>query len=95
MRRRSSPALQMGLAVLGLAAALGLVAWRQGRALDVLGDLSRERSHEGLLIAARADLERRIQTLESRTRVVPEARRLLGMRSPESAEIVILAGEAP
>ncbi len=95
MRRRAPSVVLGGLAAAGLVAALVLVAWRQGRALDVLGVLAEARGERSLLIAEAAELERRIQTLGSRTRVVPEARRRLGMRPPESAEIVILPGEAP
>ena len=51
--------------------------------------------YEPMALDERADLERLIQVLESRTRVVPEARRLLGMRTPNASEIVILPGEAP
>ena len=77
-----------------LLGALGFVAWRQTRALKGLADLSQVRAERGLALDERADLERRIQALESRARVVPEARRLLGMRIPNTSEIVILPGEA-
>ena len=86
---------QAAVATLGLLVALGLVIWRQGRALEALAELDGARRERGLLIAEQAELERRIQQLESRAHVVPEARRVLGMRSPEAAEIVILPGEAP
>ena len=95
MRRRPSYLLQATVGVVGMLTALTLVAWRQGRAFEVLGELAGARNEEGLLVAERAELERRIQTLESRTRIVPEARRRLGMRIPDAAEIVILPGEAP
>lgn len=81
------------LAVVVLVTALALVAWRQSRALEALAELDRARQEKGLLLAERAELERRVQVLGSRARVVPEARRRLGMRTPESAEIVILPGE--
>jgi hypothetical protein len=77
-----------------LLGALGFVAWRQARALEGLADLSQVRADRGFARDERADLERRIQVLESRSRVVPEARRLLGMRIPNASEIVILPGEA-
>ena len=75
--------------------ALGLVAWRQARALEGLAGLSQVRAERGLALAQRGDLERRVQMLVSRAQVVPEARRLLGMRTPNASEIVILPGEAP
>jgi cell division protein FtsL len=86
---------QAAVAAVALLGALGLVVWRQGRAREGLAELDLARREKGLLVAERAELERQIQRLESRARVVPEARRLLGMRTPEAAEIVILPGEAP
>jgi hypothetical protein len=77
-----------------LLGALGFVAWRQTRALKGLADLSQVRAEQRLVLDERADLERYIRGLESRSRVVPEARRLLGMRIPNASEIVILPGEA-
>lgn len=85
---------QAAVAGIGLLAALGLVIWRQGRALEALAQLDDARRAKGVLVAERAELERSIQALESRARVVPEARRLLDMRTPEAVEIVILPGEA-
>ena len=93
--RRSFGVPRTGVAVAALLGSLGLVVWRQARALEALADLDQVRTERGLLIAEHADLERRIQVLESRTRVVPEALRRLGMRTPASTEIVILPGEAP
>jgi hypothetical protein len=86
---------QTAVAALALLGALGLVVWRQGRALEALAQLDGTRREKALLVADQAELERRIQVLESRTRVVPAARRVLGMRTPGAAEIVILPGEAP
>ena len=94
-RRERGFVPQVGVAAVVLLGALGLVVWRQTRALEGLADLSQARSERALALDERADLERRIQMLESRARVVPEARRLLGMRTPNASEIVILPGEAP
>ncbi|MSR36634.1 MAG: hypothetical protein EXR95_08335 [Gemmatimonadetes bacterium] len=85
---------QATLATVGLIMALGLVVWRQGRALEALAELDSARREKGLLIAEQSELARRIQVLESRAHVVSEARRRLGMRTPEAAEIVILPGGA-
>ena len=60
-----------------------------------MADLAQVRTERRLAIDELADMERRIQVLESRSRVVPEARRLLGMSTPNASEIVILPGEAP
>jgi cell division protein FtsL len=89
-RRGSRTVVHATLAVVGLLGALGLVVWRQGRAYEALSQLDETRREKGMLIAERSELDRRVQALESRARVVPDARRLLGMRTPESAEIVIL-----
>ena len=98
MSRRSKSGGTLPRAVLSavlLIGALALVVYRQSRALEALAELDRVRADRGVAIAERADLERRIQMLESRSRVVPEARRRLGMRTPDATEIVYLAGEAP
>ena len=75
-----------------LLGALGMVTWRQGRALEslaVLDDLHRQVS---VASAERAELERDVMVLESRARVVPEARDRLGMHVPKGAELVTLSG---
>ena len=91
--RVSMRVVQTTVAALALLGALGLVVWRQSRALEALALLDTSRREKALLIADQAELERRIQQLESRARVVPRARDALGMRTPEAAEIVILPGE--
>ena len=85
----------VGVVAVVLLGSLGFVVWRQARALEGLVDLAQVRTELGLAIDERVDLERHIQVLESRARVVPEARHLLGMRTPNASEIVILPGEAP
>lgn len=89
MRRLSFP-VATALAVTLLLAALSLVTWRQARAYESLAELDRLRRAVSLEEAERAELERRIQHLESRARVVREARERLGMRTPSAEEIVIL-----
>jgi cell division protein FtsL len=39
------------------------------------------------------ELEREIQVLTSRARIVPEARERLGMHTPDASELVILLAE--
>ena len=75
-----------------LLAALSLVTWRQARAREALADLDGLRRELSLMTAERNDLGNRILVLESRGRVIPAARDRLGMRTPDSAEIVWLAG---
>jgi cell division protein FtsL len=83
-------AAALGMAL--LLAALSLVTWRQARAREALADLDGLRRELSLMAAERNDLGNRIQVLESRGRVVPAARDGLGMRTPDGAEIVWLAG---
>ena len=90
-----SRATRLLVASLALASSLALVAWRQSRALEALEDLERARQSRALTEAELSALERHIQYLESRGRVVPEAREKLSMRTPQAREIVILPGEAP
>jgi cell division protein FtsL len=80
------------MAALALFSALALVAWRQGRALEAHEALEGTRRERALAEAERAELERRIEFLESRARVAPAARARLGMRTPEAGEMVLIAG---
>ena len=84
----------VALATAALLASLSLVAWRQARALEVLERLDEVRRELTLSESEKADLLSRVRVLESRGRVVPEAREELRMRMPDASEIVILAGVA-
>jgi cell division protein FtsL len=92
---RTYSVILTALAVVALLAALSLVTWRQARALEALRDLDTLQRELSLVEAERADLHRRIQTLESRGHVVPAARERLGMRTPSAGEIILLEGEVP
>lgn len=92
MRRLAGTSL-VALATAILLASLSLVAWRQARALESLESLDGLRRDLTLAQAEREELELRVHELESRGRIVPEARRRLGMRVPDAAEIVILPGD--
>lgn len=92
MRRLSGPT-RVALAVAVFLASLSVVAWRQSRALETLETLDRTRREVELARAERAELLRRTRHLESRGRVVPEARSRLDMHLPDASEIVYLAGE--
>lgn len=83
----------VALAVALLLASLSLVTWRQSRALEALATLDGIRRERSLAEAEVTELTRRIQHLESRTRVVSEARERLGMHVPGDDEIVHLRGE--
>ncbi len=77
-----------------LLGALGMVTWRQSRALESLALLDELNRQMSVAAAERVDLEREILVLESRARVVPEARERLGMHVPEGVELVTLPGDS-
>ncbi len=85
------------LAAVLLLSALGLVAWRQARALERLEELDGLERGISLLLAERDELQSRVRALESRGHVGPAARDRLGMRTPsdEAGEIVLLPGVTP
>ena len=84
----------VALATAALLASLSLVTWRQARAMESLEQVDGIRRELSLGESERADLLSLVRVLESRGRVVPEAREELGMRMPDASEIVILAGDA-
>ncbi|MFW6201669.1 MAG: hypothetical protein ACOC8B_03765 [Gemmatimonadota bacterium] len=73
-----------------LLASLTLVVRRQSRALDALRSLDELRRERAVMAAARAELVRDLERLESRGHVVEIARRELGMHIPGTDEIVLL-----
>jgi len=85
--------LRTALAVVVLLTSLGLVTWRQSRAFESLASLDESRRQASVAAAELVELERRIQVLESRGRVVPAARTRLDMHTPDATELVILPGE--
>ena len=85
--------MRLAVVTLVLAASLILVAWRQGRALEALAALDAVRHERVLAEAEKSEMERRIEYLESRGRVVGEARTRLHMRTPDASEIRLLPGE--
>jgi hypothetical protein len=89
----------LGRAVVTIAVllgSLGYVTWRQSRALETLEEWDELRRASAVARAQVVELEREIQVLTSRARVVPEARARLDMHTPDASELVILlAEEAP
>jgi len=81
------------LALVALLGALGLVPWRQSRAFESLRELDDTRRLVSVNEAERLELARTIQVMESRAQVVPRAREMLGMHTPDAAELVILPGD--
>jgi cell division protein FtsL len=76
-----------------LVGSLGYVTWRQSRALETLAEWDELRRRTAVARAQVVELEREIQVLSSRSRVVPEARERLGMHTPDASELVILLAE--
>ncbi|MDT8367825.1 MAG: hypothetical protein RQ745_01365 [Longimicrobiales bacterium] len=89
----TAPRIAMVLAV--FLGSLTLVAWRQGRALDLMGKVDSVRAAVSLEHAETDELQHRIQRLESRAWVVEQARVRLGMHRPDASEIRILSGGRP
>ena len=93
-RAFGAPSL-LAIGFAGVLASLSLVTWRQSRAFEALAALDEVRRDLSLATAEQTELERRIQGLESRTRVSTVATQRLGMHQPETAEMVLLSGGAP
>jgi hypothetical protein len=88
--RRGTGAIRMGIACALLYGSLSLVVWRQSRALEELRGLDAARAERALLQAERSELQRSIQRLESRGRIVAVAGERFGLRTPARSEIVFL-----
>ncbi len=91
MNRVGTP-MRVAVSVAAFLASLSLVAWRQGRAFEVMGDLDNARNEISLAQAERLDIEAQVVYLVSRAHVVPQARARLGMHVAGAGEQVILAG---
>jgi hypothetical protein len=90
MRQQQPGLVRAALALALLLLALSFVIWRQSRALEGLRSLDQLRAQLALNTAERGKLAIRIQRLESRGRIVADARTRLGLRVPVADEIVIL-----
>jgi cell division protein FtsL len=88
--RRIPDVLRVSMAVVTLLGSLGLVTWRQSRALETLARLDELQLETSLAEAERGQLNGAIQALESRVRVVPAARDRLGMHLAATEEMVFL-----
>jgi hypothetical protein len=77
----------IALGLLGLLGVASIVVWRRSRALAearIVRDLTNERR---TLISQRTGLERDLQNLSSRARVVPAAEKRLGMHVATELEV--------
>lgn len=93
--RKGTPVIRTAFLFAVLLASLTLVVWRQSRALEVLRSLEATRRERVVAEARRTALLRRIEQLESRSRVSEAAHDRFGMRLPEGDEIVILPLREP
>lgn len=100
MARRSGGRGVIRLALLFAAflASLSLVVWRQSQALELLRSIDGLRRERAVEEARRTELVRKVDALESRSRIVGLAAERFGMRVPAGDEIVLLplsAGKMP
>lgn len=84
------PVIRAGLLFMLLLGSLTAVVWRQSRALEMQRALEVVRAERVLEESRRSSLLRRVEHLESRSRVSEAAGSRLGMRLPTGEEIVIL-----
>lgn len=94
MKQQGNGAIRTTLAFAVFFVSLSLVVFRQSRSLEELRGLDGARSERTILQAERADLQREIQRLESRSRIVATAGDRLGLRLPGAHEIVFLQAPA-
>jgi cell division protein FtsL len=92
--KRGRGAIRMSAALALLFASLALVIWRQSRTLEELRALEAARSERAVLQAERSELQRELQRLESRARIVAVAGERLKLRTPNADEIVFLQSPA-
>jgi len=90
-RSWATPSLLV-LGFTGFLSSLSLVTWRQSRAFEALAELDGVERSLSLAESERAELLRRIQGLDSRTRISSVAQERLGMHRPEASEMVLLSG---
>jgi len=89
--RSHAGVLRLALVFTTLLASMCLVVWRQSRTLELLSALEKARTARAMGEAERSELNRKIEYLESYSRILNEARRL-GLKTPDTdeAEIVFL-----
>lgn len=87
--KRGRGTLRFALALAAMFGALSLVVWRQSRSLEELRALDASRSERAILESERGTLQRNIQELEGRERIVAVGARL-GLHAPAASELVIL-----
>ena len=80
------------ISFVGLAASMFLTSYRQSRALGLLQTSDQVERDVASSESEGDELRRRIQHLESRSRISQVAEENLGMHKPQASEMVILSG---
>lgn len=91
MKAGSMPVVAV-VAAAAFFASLSAVAWRQGRARDVMETREHLRIELALEKDALGEREQEVRGLESRRHVTSEGEFTLGMRMPGDAEVIHLTG---
>ena len=91
MKTQSLPLIAL-LCAAAFFASLSAVAWRQGRAREVMEQRERLRIELALEKDALGEREQEARALESRRHVTTESETSLGMRMPGDAEVIHLTG---
>lgn len=89
-RARVASVWRVALVLACVFGSLGLVAWRQTRASMHLREINQLQREIDIVRAEIATLQRRLQRLQSRGYIMEVAGSRLGMRLPESDEILLL-----
>ena len=94
--REGSGLLRMAGLLCLVLAALSLVVWRQTQGVALQREVRALEGERAIAEAERLELETRIQSLQSRARIVRAARERLRMHLPADSEVVLvpLAREA-
>ncbi|MEJ2186131.1 MAG: hypothetical protein P8Z36_09360, partial [Gemmatimonadota bacterium] len=82
--------IRLALLFAAFLGSLSLVVWRQSQALDLLRSIDSLRRERAVEEAKRTELVRKVDVLESRSRIVRLAAERFGMRVPAGDEIVLL-----
>lgn len=90
LRTRAIAIFRVAFVLACVFGALGIVAWRQTRTYSQLREIDRLQREADAVRAEIAVLQRRLQRLQSRSHIVDVAGKRLGLRLPESKEIMIL-----
>lgn len=89
-RRPAGALLRAGGLLLLLLASLSVVVWRQTRGVALQREIRALQAERAIAESERLRLSTRIQSLQSRARIVRVARERLEMRLPADSQVVLL-----